>query len=131
MNCSSSLVRAYVVTLLCLFSVEGHLPLQLNCSFPAKWFKVENVIKRDINGSWKKVVAAKEIADNRCKDSRIVKQGGGSQCKVDNLPGICAADKVKVEFYCWEVGEINHLCLQEVNSVYNYLGTNPSPPPKY
>ena len=112
--------RTKIKPTVCLFSAEGSLPLQLNCSFPGKWFTVENVAEKDINGRWKEVAAARKIANKRCKASRIVKPGAGFQCTVDVITGISAADEVKVEFYCWEIGEINHWCFQESKDLYKF-----------
>lgn len=89
--------------------MKGHLPLPLHCRYPGKWFTVKSVSKLT-NGNWKVVDAAKTVAQSRCKKSRTVQTGAGSKCVISGiLPEISAADGIKMEFYCWEIGEKNHL----------------------
>ncbi|XP_020609995.1 uncharacterized protein LOC110048565 isoform X2 [Orbicella faveolata] len=49
----------------CLFThrdphcdVIGNLPLQLNCSYPGKWFTIKSVSKKNDAGEWQEVPAA-------------------------------------------------------------------------
>lgn len=82
--------------------------MSLSCSFPGKWFTVKSVSKQNTEGGWEEVAAAKSIAQGSCKASRTVQPGtAGSKCTVSGiLPEISTADEIKVEFYCWEIGEI-------------------------
>lgn len=90
-----------------LFPVTGKLPLQLNCSFPGKWFTVKSVRKQDNSGGWRKVYAAIGTAEQLCKASRA-SAGADFHCTVSgSLPEISDDDKVKVEYYCWEIGKIS------------------------
>ena len=77
----------------------------LKCSVPGKWFTIENISKRNSEGGWDNVDAAKNVAVAQCKRSRTASSGGGAQCAVGTLPEIQEADVVKVDYFCWEIGE--------------------------
>ena len=80
--------------------------MPLRCSFPGKWFTVKSVSKQNADGHWREITAAKAIAQAHCKASRVESPAAGAQCTVSGiLPEISAADVIKVEFYCWEIGE--------------------------
>ena len=86
-------------------SVTGNLPLQLNCSYPGKWFTIKSVSKKNDAGGWQKVPAAVSVTENVCKTTRV--QGNGSYCTVrGKITGITASDEIKVEYFCWEIGKI-------------------------
>lgn len=87
------------------FSVIGTLPLQLNCSYPGKWFTIESVSKKNDAGGWQDVPAAVAVTENVCKANRV--QGVGSYCTVRGyITEIIPDDEVKVEYFCWEIGKI-------------------------
>ena len=83
--------------------------------------------------SGSKLVRQTRLPTIAVRASRIEKQGDGSECTVDDIPGICAEDEVKVEFYCWDAGEINHWCFHKAKSSKNYSCSisrcHPLPPP--
>lgn len=94
------------MTLASKFSASGKLPVLLKCRFPGKWFSIENISKRNSEGGWDNVNAAKSIAVAQCKRSRTVSSDGGAQCAVTGtLLEIQEADVVKVDYFCWEIGE--------------------------
>ncbi|KAL9950431.1 hypothetical protein ACROYT_G042926 [Oculina patagonica] len=85
--------------------VTGSLPLQLNCSYPGKWFTVQSVSKQNVNGvRWQQVPAAVGSAESLCKASQVAGAGrAGAYCTVSgSLPEISADDVIKVDYYCWE-----------------------------
>ena len=78
----------------------------LKCRFPGKWFSIENISKRNSEGGWDNVNAAKSIAVAQCKRSRTVSPDGGAKCAVTStLPEIQEGDVAKVDYFCWEIGE--------------------------
>lgn len=97
----------------CLFThkdphcgVIGNLPLQLNCSYPGKWFTIESVSKKNDAGGWQDVPAAVAVTEHVCKATRVqgVAQGGGSYCIIHgNITEITPDDEIKVEYFCWEI----------------------------
>lgn len=92
-----------------IFSVIGNLPLQLNCSYPGKWFTIESVSKKNDAGGWQDVPAAVAVTEHVCKATRVqgVVQGVGSYCTVrGNITEIIPDDEIKVEYFCWEFGKI-------------------------
>ena len=78
----------------------------LKCRFPGKWFTIENISKLDSEGGWDNGNAAKSVTVSQCKRSRTASSDGGAQCAVTGtLPGIQEANVVKVDYFCWEIGE--------------------------
>lgn len=81
----------------------------LKCRLPGKWFTIENISKLNSEGGWDNVNAAKSVAVAQCKRSRTASSDGGAQCEVTGtLPQIQEADVVKVDYFCWEIGEEIH-----------------------
>lgn len=88
------------------FSASGKLPVLLKCRLPGKWFTIENISKLNSEGGWDNVNAAKSVAVAQCKRSGTASSNGGAQCEVTGtLPEIQEADVVKVDYFCWEIGE--------------------------
>lgn len=78
----------------------------LKCRLPGKWFTIENISKLNSEGGWDNVNAAKSVAVAQCKRCRTASSDGGAQCEVTGtLPEIQEADVVKVDYFCWEIGE--------------------------
>lgn len=87
-------------------SASGKLPVLLKCRLPGKWFTIENISKLNSEGGWDNLNAAKSVAVAQCKRTRTASSNGGAQCAVTGtLPEIQEADVVKVDYFCWEIGE--------------------------